>query len=57
MGCCHHLIKLNGEIIGDPLEIEMINFVGWQCNFESKPLTIIGGDKTYTIHKIFDFTS
>jgi cation-transporting ATPase 13A3/4/5 len=33
MGCCHHLIKLNGEIIGDPLEIEMLNFVGWQCNF------------------------
>ncbi|CAD8108269.1 unnamed protein product [Paramecium primaurelia] len=57
MGCCHHLIKLNGQLLGDPLEIEMLNFVGWQCNFHNNPVTIEGNGKIYTIHKIFDFSS
>ncbi|CAD8123925.1 unnamed protein product [Paramecium sonneborni] len=57
MGCCHHLIKLNDQLLGDPLEIEMLNFVGWQCNFNNNPLTIDGNGKTYTIHKVFDFSS
>ncbi|CAK65184.1 unnamed protein product (macronuclear) [Paramecium tetraurelia] len=57
MGCCHHLIKINGQLLGDPLEIEMLNFVGWQCNFNNNPLTIDGNGKTYIIHKIFDFSS
>ncbi|CAD8162221.1 unnamed protein product [Paramecium octaurelia] len=57
MGCCHHLIRVNGNIIGDPLEIEMLKFVGWQCNFDQQPTIINGNNKQFVIHKIFDFNT
>jgi P-type E1-E2 ATPase len=36
MACCHHLVKINEEITGDPLEVEMFNHVKWQIDFEDK---------------------
>ena len=26
MSCCHHLMEIDGEIQGDPLEIAMLEF-------------------------------
>ncbi|CAK59464.1 unnamed protein product (macronuclear) [Paramecium tetraurelia] len=57
MGCCHHLLKVNGNIIGDPLEIEMLRFVGWQCDFDKQRTIINGNNKQFVIHKIFDFNT
>ncbi|KAJ5070977.1 cation-transporting atpase [Anaeramoeba ignava] len=30
MACCHSLSRVDGEIIGDPLEIQMFQFTGWE---------------------------
>jgi cation-transporting ATPase 13A3/4/5 len=33
MSCCHHLSEINGEVVGDPLEIEMVEYSGYTIMF------------------------
>ncbi|CAD8064885.1 unnamed protein product [Paramecium sonneborni] len=58
LACCHHLLLINGELQGDPLEIEMLNFIGWKINFEGKAFFSVKKDQQeFEIIKIFDFSS
>lgn len=58
LGCCHHLMVIKGEMLGDPLEVEMVNFVGWKIEFEGHSFfSASDGEKTFEITKIFDFSS
>ncbi|KAM3143563.1 hypothetical protein pb186bvf_004325 [Paramecium bursaria] len=53
MSCCHHLMEIDGEIQGDPLEIAMLEFTKIQPLFTKQGIQV--GE--YEIIKIFDFSS
>lgn len=43
MACCHAIAEINGEPMGDPLEIKMFENTKWTLN-ESNDNTMIGGE-------------
>ncbi|CAD8127301.1 unnamed protein product [Paramecium sonneborni] len=58
MACCHHLVLVNQELLGDPLEMEMFNKTNWQINFdEQKYFKVSNQQKTFKIIRIFEFSS
>lgn len=44
LASCHALRLINGEIIGDPLDIKMFEYTGWTLDEgQSRPVTVKGG--------------
>ena len=44
LATCHALRLINGEIIGDPLDIKMFEYTGWTLDEgQSRPVTAKGG--------------
>lgn len=59
MACCHHLLEVNGTLVGDPLEVEMQKLSGWQLSFSNKQQYFISSfeDEALEVVKINEFTS
>ncbi|CAD8212685.1 unnamed protein product [Paramecium pentaurelia] len=58
MACCHHLVILKDELIGDPLELEMFKKTNWIINFDDeKYFKVSNNQKTFKIIRIFEFSS
>lgn len=36
MACCHHLVIVKDEILGDPLDLEMFKMTNWIINFDNQ---------------------
>eukprot|EP00826_Nyctotherus_ovalis_P029818 TRINITY_DN23654_c0_g1_i1.p2 TRINITY_DN23654_c0_g1~~TRINITY_DN23654_c0_g1_i1.p2 ORF type:complete len:143 (-),score=47.23 TRINITY_DN23654_c0_g1_i1:8-436(-) len=62
LASCHSLTKVNGKLIGDPLDLEMFNASGWMLD-EPEASEGDPGDavSSYVVpntqHKAFDWTS
>lgn len=49
---------IGNELAGDPLEVEMFNYLGWKITFEGKPnFSVQDENNFFEIEKIFDFSS
>jgi cation-transporting ATPase 13A3/4/5 len=57
MGCCHHLTRVGSEMLGDPLEIEMVAYSGYNICFEGKFFKAVFGSESLTVISIFEFSS
>lgn len=57
MGCCHHLTQVNYEVLGDPLEIEMVQYSGYSIIFEGKYFLAQNNKERLNIINIFEFSS
>lgn len=67
MAICHSLTYINGELAGDPLDLKMFDFTGWELieanetdNFDKMTPTIIrpvNGERELAIVKQFPFSS
>lgn len=36
MACCHHLVTVKDELLGDPLELEMFKMTNWKITFDNQ---------------------
>ncbi|CAK66314.1 unnamed protein product (macronuclear) [Paramecium tetraurelia] len=58
MACCHHLVIVKDELMGDPLELEMFKKTNWDISFDDqKYFQVTNQLKTFKIIRIFEFSS
>ena len=57
MSCCHHLVQIDGELLGDPLEVEMVQYSGYTLIFEDSYFKACFGKQSLKVIHIFEFTS
>ena len=46
MATCHSLRSVDGELVGDPLDLKMFEFTGWSFE-EGKHNVVEGEDEEY----------
>lgn len=57
--CCQSIKIVDGQAIGDPLDLKMVDFTGWQLKDDHEHVTVISADgaKFVTIKHCFEFAS
>ncbi|CAN3363072.1 vacuolar cation-transporting ATPase Ypk9p [Diutina catenulata] len=58
MTSCHQLRDIDGELLGDPLDVKMFEQTGWQLREDDAGKTVVySGSHSFTILKEYEFVS
>lgn len=41
LGTCHSLCVVNGQLVGDPVDLAMFSAIAWVCSYYSRPTTLL----------------